>query len=215
MPHPAEQDRALTEIPPPDLDAMPRLVARAVAIALLDLQAGVREEPAGSNRGPKVDLYLAGVEGNRALLCAKRYAADPADPCPFCADQPTPTSRCRGCAWCARAARHWINSGALLEGVLSPLPGGRGLASAAKWRRWAEEVGRWRAAKEHPPRPGWVGLLGTTQRSGHVTILTSVLDPPERPARLIRVPSIEGNSGDRVRVVERMWSAYDGGVDLS
>jgi hypothetical protein len=124
------------------------LMMRALEIATSQL--GVEEQPPGSNRGPEVDRYVAGVDGRGSYL--------------------VPAGDARGVPWCARFAVWCIQSAAVELGLLDPLRGAGDLASAHKWSRWARSAGRLR----QEPRPGYVGLLLHSDQTGHVVLVADV-----------------------------------------
>lgn len=82
------------------------LALAVLACARADLEAGVREQPPGSNNGPEIRAYLAGV------------------------GVPPPA------AWCAAAATAWLRRGAQSLGLAAPVPGSAGaLALAGQFER--------------------------------------------------------------------------------
>jgi len=186
MPHPAERDRPLTDVPLPEIDAMSPLMARAAVVALEALAEGVREEPPRSNRGPVVDRYLLGHDGKGGWLLTAKGAA-------------------KGAPWCARACVWWVEEAALQLGLPSAFGVDAhrgGLASAYKLRGWARTRARWKA----DPRPGRLGvLLDEDTLQGHVVLVLRVGS---------EVVSVEGNSGDRVRCVARQAGRFAGFVEL-
>jgi len=125
-----------------NLDAAQPLGREAIRVAQLEL--GVMEEPKGSNRGPRVEVFQRGYDGADYLV---------------------------GQRWCARFARWCFETAAKNLGVPSPFAGWKSdLASAPKWRDQA----RLRRCLTSTPAPGRVALHLTDSGAGHVTIVASV-----------------------------------------
>lgn len=145
------------------------------ALQLGAAEVGVEEQPRGSNGGPRVNQYLVGVD------CRGDWLLD-LDP----DERP----------WCARFVVWTVMSAVAELGplVLDPLRGagrGGGLASGAKWLRWAKAAGALRQAAG----PGRVALI-PRGRGWHVVWCWRVLDGDTFAA-------LEGNSDQRVRFLPR------------
>lgn len=109
-------------------------------------ELGVIEQPKGSNRGPRVEIYQRGYDGADYLV---------------------------GQRWCARFARWCFESAAKQLGQPSPFAGWRSdLASALKWLEQAQLRRCWTA----DPAPGRVAvhLANDGSGHGHVTIAAHV-----------------------------------------
>jgi len=166
----------------------------AALVADGELQAGVREQPAGSNRGPRVDQYLRGVDGKAAYLLQGRRA------------KPSPADGWQGNPWCARFVVWCVEQAASALGVKSPIDGWGDLASAFKWA----EAAKLRRCWDDSPAPGRIGLIlapaapGRKPR-GHAVHIVG------QPNARGEVPTREGNSGDRVAARLRPVSSFTGG----
>lgn len=140
--------------------------------AVADL--GVREIPAGSNRGPRVDQILAAA--NRNALCALRIEGNH---CPSCDGQPGPQRLCKGCAWCAASVSEWYSQRA------GGSPFGRVLSTRALLA-WGQGKG----AIVTDPRPADAWFIPTSPGHGHVGLVALVAGDA--------IHTVEGNSGDAV-----------------
>ena len=177
-----------------DLAAAGPLGRTAVLVADAELRAGVAEEPRGSNRGPRVDQYLAGPDEAATYLLHGRLA------------KPSPADGWQGAPWCARFAAWCVERAAAQLGVASPIRGWGDLASAFKWHQMSEL----RRCLATTPAPGRIGLILVPaapghQARGHVVL---VAGPPDAAGN---VPTREGNSGDRVAARLRPVSSFTGG----
>jgi len=162
-------------------------------------ELGVREDRGRPNRGPRVDQYLAGVDGGRAdLLCALRSSGKP---CLLCDLLPAPAAECDGSQWCGRFARWCFDraSQVLQPGQPLLLAGWASLASALKWRDQARLHRSW----VETPAPGRVGLHLNGDGSGHVTLI------PRVKGRVIT--TIAGNEDNEVATRERPPEYFNGG----
>lgn len=158
----------------------------ALIAAHAELVAGVREEPPGTNRGPRVDVYLAGVaEDAPYLLQAKR---DPRGPGGWA-----------GAPWCGRFAKWCVDRAALNLGEASPLRGWGDLASALKWHHQAQT----RRCLSDEPAPGRIGILLTSLGTGHLVLVAKSSGQV--------ITTIEGNSGNRVATRQRAAIECTGG----
>lgn len=184
--------------------------ATAIGRALLEVadeawRAGVREQPPGSNRGPEVDQYLAGVHGDAIeLLCALRATHRR---CPTCMGRSRPQPACNGAPWCARFAL-WCHERAQLSAPAAVTDTWGDLASAEKWRDAARLRGAWCFS----PSPGRIGLILLDGGEGHPAhghvVIVAGLHP--RGGLWTR----EGNSGNHVAARRRELAEFAGYVDL-
>lgn len=182
--------------PLPDLAAATAIGRTAVIIADEEFHLGVREQPPGSNRGPRVDAYLVGLAEDGAWLTRYRQA------------QPAPPDGWQGAPWCGRFARWCIDQAAKRLGVRSPVAGWGDLASAWKWRSQAQRANAWRTE----PAPGRVGVIlveGDAQRPahGHLVLVAGPVEDGQVWTR-------EGNSGDRVAARRRQVTGFAGFVEV-
>lgn len=139
-------------------------------VALAELDAGAKEEPPGSNRGPRVDLYVP----RWALRASGR----------------------KGPSWCAFFVGR-VSSWALGRF----LPGGH-LGSCDRLMKAAKKAGRWRP-KGAVPRPGDAFIMdtdGARGNHGHTGFVLRV------GAFDQKINTVEGNSGNRVRLGRRSLS---------
>ena len=116
------------------------------ALIVAQGELGVAEQPKGSNRGPRVEIYQRGFDGADYLV---------------------------GARWCARFARWCFETAAKQLGQPSPFGGWKSdLASALKWRTQAQLRRCWTTE----PAPGRVGvhLADDGSGHGHVTICAHV-----------------------------------------
>ena len=158
-------------------------------------ELGVREQPDNSNRGPRVDQYLAGIDGTEPeLLCGLRYAGER---CALCGNKPRPTPACRGSRWCCRFIVWCVTKAARNIGQPLPIADWGGLASTLKWRDQAKARRCW----VETPAPGRVGLI--VSPSGHGVLIARVDGDS--------VITIEGNAGNQVGSHRRYISQFDGG----
>lgn len=115
------------------------------AIIRAHAEIGTTEQPRGSNRGPRVELYQVGIYEDAPYLLGMR--------------------------WCGRFARWCIESAARDLGMPPPFRGWGDLGSAIKWLRQAKNRRCWIDV----PAPGRVGLhLDADGVHGHVTLVVKV-----------------------------------------
>lgn len=158
----------------------------ALVVAADELRAGVAEIPPGSNRGPRVDQYLAGLNNDALYLLAFR-----------------PDRRTRdglgGAPWCGRFVKWCIDTGAASLGEESPVKGWGDLASARKW------YDRAKTHRCHDDRaaPGRVGIILAGKGTGHLVLIAKVEG--------VEVVTVEGNSGNRVASRRRQVAEFNGG----
>lgn len=170
------------------------LVRRALEVAAAELATGVREEPVGSNRGPRVDEYNRGVHGDAGYLL--RF------------ERPKPGETAgpdgwRGAPWCARFVRWCVEEAARQLDLPRPFPKQWGdLASAHKLRKHATAAGIY----VPDPYPGRIALMFYGRWGGHVALVTAIEGGG--------VDTIEGNQHNRVCEERRSRSAFAGYVDL-
>lgn len=179
---------------PPDVD--PLLLEQAgqagtfgrlaLLAAATELRAGVREIPPGTNRGPRVDVYLVGVAEDAPYLLQFRQ------------DKRAPQGW-GGAPWCGRFARWCVDAGAKTLGQPSPLRGWGDLASARKWA----DAARVRRSLDHSAKPGRVGIILTGRGTGHLVLVAKVLGD--------RIVTLEGNSNNRVASRDRVAAECNGG----
>jgi len=189
---------AVAAVPAPDYEHMTPRAAAIIRAAMGEFARGVREIPAGSNRGPAVDQYLRGQhQDGVAMLCYHRFCGVA---CSFCDGKPEPTPQCKGSPWCGRFALWCVVEGCRVLGAPTPTQGWGGLASAWKWNTKAREHGAWR------PEPvlGGVGLIVPgPQAHGHVVLVTNLLGE--------HVGTVEGNCASAVARRVRAVSEFTGG----
>jgi hypothetical protein len=150
------------------------LQIRALQIAAEEIAAGVREDPPGSNSGPRVNAYLLGHDMGGDWLVAYAPRAKP---------------------WCCRAAVWCYIEAARQLGLPDPFRGaanGGGLASGLKLLKWARAAGAVRMIC----RPGLIGVIAHEDGSSHVVMCWEIREG----ARFV---SAEGNSRNRFRFVLR------------
>ena len=172
-------------------DGLPPLIARALQFAAAELAAGVSEVPLGSNRGPRVDVYLNNA--HPVLRCFQRYIGNV---CPVCKSRGDILPGCRGAAWCAAFARWAYEAAAAELALLTPFAAankacGSDLAGHYKWLDFAQA----HKLLVKTPAPGDVGLLIPSPHAGHVVLVASVDGDS--------VITIEGNHEDRVTSCRR------------
>ena len=164
--------------PPSIPDGLSPLYQRTLELALAEV--GAHEEPPHSNRGPRVDQYLIGVDGRGGWLITDLSDSDR--------------------KWCARFAV-WGTDRAvadlsLLETTVDPFQGGSrggGLASGAKLVRTARALELIRSG----PAPGRIGVIVHANGGSHV--VRCVLVEPGGATMI----TIEGNHRDQVECVRR------------
>ena len=116
------------------------------ALLVAQDELGVEEQPRGSNRGPRVEVYQLGSDKADYLV---------------------------GQRWCARFARWCFETAAQRLGQPSPFAGWRSdLASALKWKTHATLRRCWTP----DPAPGRVALHIGEGGHGHVAIVASIHD---------------------------------------
>lgn len=116
------------------------------ALIIAQAEIGAAEDPPGSNRGPRVEVYQRGYSDAGYLV---------------------------GARWCARFARWCIETAARQLGQPSPFAGWKSdLASAYKWR----EQGTLHRSLSTTPAPGRVGIHMANDGSshGHVVLVARV-----------------------------------------
>jgi hypothetical protein len=146
----------------------------ALEVALCELAAGVREQPAGSNTGARVREYLAG--------CMRDLDGD-GDEEPL---------RLGSAEWCA-AFVGWCDSRAGVQRAWR--------AAVSEICRDARRLSMLRGVESYDPRPGDLAIFGRAGQNplrgglGHVARVEAF-----EPGRLT---TVDGNHGDRVARVER------------
>ena len=144
----------------------------ALDVALSEESRGVREEPPGSNDGPRVRMYQRGNGGHY---------------------------------WCAHFVSWCVN-----EAGDSPF-GHTGSVSAI--RRWGQNNGHYIPASRAHPMPGDIFTKQRVDEQGRVVGgHTGFVISYDEGARRMR--TVEGNSGDRVRITSQRLSQIDGVVRL-
>lgn len=148
------------------------LGAQALDVARSEAARGVKEEPPGSNDGPRVREYQRGKGGNY---------------------------------WCAHFVSWCVN-----QAGSSPF-GHTG--SVATLRSWGQNNGRYTPAAQAHPQPGDIFTKQRRDKQGRVvgghTGFVLDYDPSSR-----RMRTVEGNSGDKVRVGSQSISGIDGVIRL-
>jgi len=166
-----------------------RLGERAVEIALEELNAGVQEEPPGSNSGPRIRLYLAGCVRNGRPIGIQAGE--------WCA---------AGACW--TAAQAIARDGAARFGDKRPPHEYR--AAVRELYEDAVKAGAYRAKGEsYTPRRGDLVVFkrdGDDPRKGGKGHVGRVLDAPDESGRY---RTIEANKGVRWAIVDRRLGDAD------
>lgn len=180
-------DQGPATSPPIRTEHLPPFVAKLLEVADREYRMPVLEQPPGSNRGERVDMYLVGHRGDGVWL--RDFTKQP-------------DGNYFGAPWCGRFALWCVEEAAMLLGMQPPTYGWGDLASAAKWRGKASVAGCF----DWNPAPGTIGTI-ITGGHGHVVI---VVDVDTEGAITTR----EGNSGNRVAARTRSVKEFAGFVHL-
>jgi hypothetical protein len=141
---------ASDDVPPLDVSGLPPLVAQTLQIADALCRKPVVEVPPRSHRGPDVDRFLLGHDGDGDWLL--NYFGPG-----------------HGAPWCARFAKWCVDEAALQLGLQSPVAGWGDLASSEKWLA----AGHARGRVSLTPAAGAAGCI-LTSGHGHVVLVAKV-----------------------------------------